>query len=746
MTTWARTALPSKPRAAPRSRNTWSLAWLLCALLPLLACGDDPDDERIRLWHPWRGAEEAALLELLEDWDGPPVEVLAVPYDALSAKLGSAIPHGDGPDVFVESHERLGEYQRRRIVADVGDAWESEAFVEQAERAVTIDDVRLGVPMSLKSLALYVNDDLVDQVPRDLEGIAALAPTLPPGVFALAYEANNAYAHAALLHAAGGRLIGDDGSFGFVGPAAETSIAVVLDLLEDGVVPSEADGALVTNLFRSNKAAFALSGPWLASDLEASTAKPRYHVEPLPRLGRTGESLAPLLTVEALMLSPRGASDAQSRRLVKWLASAASARRREASARTVTARRDVPSDDPLVRAFLEQARTAVPMPTTTAMRAAWEPANKALRKILREGTDVAATLAEAEQRFARVQRPPPPARSPVVLVALLGGVALFGAWRLVQHARTPEIQTQIRRSIGPWTWIVHAFVTVGLLVVLPLVVGAATSLTAGTPGDVRYVGFANFFDILTARGGPLLASGSFWLTLIVTVAWTIVNVTLHVGLGLVFGLLLARPVLRMRALYRVLLIVPWAVPNYVTALAWKGMFHQQFGAIAGITTALGDMLGMPLEPIAWFSSFSTAFAANVATNAWLGFPFMMVVVVAALGTVPKDVLEAAEIDGAGRWQRFRHVTLPMIGPSLIPATVLGAIWTFNMFNVVFLVSGGDPDGTTDILVSEAYRWAFTRDAQLGYAAAYAVLIFVLLFGITRGLDRTSAWARRRGGA
>jgi arabinogalactan oligomer / maltooligosaccharide transport system permease protein len=95
------------------------------------------------------------------------------------------------------------------------------------------------------------------------------------------------------------------------------------------------------------------------------------------------------------------------------------------------------------------------------------------------------------------------------------------------------------------------------------------------------------------------------------------------------------------------------------------------------------------------------------------------------------VLEAAKVDGATRWQRLRLITLPMIRPTLAPAVTLGAIWTFNMFNVVFLVSGGDPDGTTDILVSEAYRWAFTREAQYGYAAAYAVLIFLLLTLATR---------------
>jgi arabinogalactan oligomer/maltooligosaccharide transport system permease protein len=107
--------------------------------------------------------------------------------------------------------------------------------------------------------------------------------------------------------------------------------------------------------------------------------------------------------------------------------------------------------------------------------------------------------------------------------------------------------------------------------------------------------------------------------------------------------------------------------------------------------------------------------------------------------VPDDVLEAAKVDGASRWQRLRLVTLPMIRPSLAPAVTMGAIWTFNMFNVIYLVSGGEPDGTTEILVSEAYRWAFTREAQYGYAAAYSVLIFLLLSGATRLLD----WRRER---
>jgi arabinogalactan oligomer/maltooligosaccharide transport system permease protein len=285
-------------------------------------------------------------------------------------------------------------------------------------------------------------------------------------------------------------------------------------------------------------------------------------------------------------------------------------------------------------------------------------------------------------------------------------------------------------------------IAVGVLVILPIVFGAGAALFAGKPHDMHYVGLANFREILTARGAPLLSSGSFYVVLAVTVLWTVVNVAFHLAIGLALGLALSRPAMRLRGLYRVLLIVPWAVPSYVTALAWRGMFHRQFGAVTGLIHVLNDLLGTSIEPIAWFARFSTAFAANVATNVWLGFPFMMVVTLGALTAVPKDVLEAAEVDGASRWQRLTRITLPMIAPTMIPAVTLGAIWTFNMFNVVFLVSGGDPDGTTDILVSEAYRWAFTREAQYGYAAAYAVLIFLLLMLTSRLADRFMRGPRR----
>jgi arabinogalactan oligomer/maltooligosaccharide transport system permease protein len=173
------------------------------------------------------------------------------------------------------------------------------------------------------------------------------------------------------------------------------------------------------------------------------------------------------------------------------------------------------------------------------------------------------------------------------------------------------------------------------------------------------------------------------------------------------------------------------VPNYITALIWKGMFHSQFGAINGLL----DLFG--IERVSWFSHFSTAFAANLTTNTWLGFPFMMVVALGALQAIPYQLEEAARMDGAGAVDRFFHVILPLLKPALVPAVILGSVWTFNMFNIIYLVSGGEPDGATEILISEAYRWAFSRQEQYGYAAAYATLIFIALIFYTAFTRRLS---------
>ena len=697
----------------------------------------------VRVWHAYDEAEARALGEVVRAYERTPagqqfhVETLHVAFGAYAAKLESAIPTGEGPDVFIDAHERIATYVERRMVQPFGVLSPRERFdfdVTHLE-ALSVAGTVYGLPLALKCGALYVNDALLHEDPTTLEGLEALRTRLPRGTYPLVFEAESAYWDAGILHAYGGRLLDANGRYAFFGPPAERTLTHLRRLVDEGTVPAEASGDLVKKLFAGGHAATAIGGPWLAPDLPASL---RWHVAPLPRVtGADGAPIVPFVTIEAVLVAryPREPNGARS--FARFLAGPGGAIIRARVARQIVASRTAALDpqfvrDPFLTAFRRSADGGLPLPTHPNMRSTFEPAQRAIRNYLRGGRSASEVLEQGTRRFNDLIRPLPAERSPAPVLLLLSLCLLFAVAVAVSRARDPLFRARVRRSLPAYAYITHAVVAIVLLVIAPLAVGAGTSLFAGAPGDLHYVGLANYVDVLTARGGELLGTGSFWLVLLVTILWTALNVALHLVVGVGLALLLVRPNLRFRGLYRVLLVLPWAVPSYVTALAWKGMFHRQFGAVNAVIAAFGG------EPISWFARWSTAFAANVTTNVWLGFPFMMVVTLGALSAIPQDLYEAAEVDGATAWQRFRLVTWPLLLPSLAPAIAMGAVWTFNMFNVVFLVSGGEPDGTTDILVSEAYRWAFTRSQQVGYAAAYAVLIFGVLWLGTRALGKITS--------
>src|SRR5690606_10386562 len=150
------------------------------------------------------------------------------------------------------------------------------------------------------------------------------------------------------------------------------------------------------------------------------------------------------------------------------------------------------------------------------------------------------------------------------------------------------------------------------------------------------------------------------------------------------------------------LILPWAVPQYITALTWRGMFNSEYGAV---NLLLDRGLGFTIP---WLTTEWGALAACLITTIWLGFPFMMILARGGLQSIPDELYEAAEIDGSTWWHKLRHITIPLLRPVMVPAITLGVIWTFNNFNVVWLVSnGGEPSDKTHILVSWIYKSAFT---------------------------------------
>ncbi len=246
----------------------------------------------------------------------------------------------------------------------------------------------------------------------------------------------------------------------------------------------------------------------------------------------------------------------------------------------------------------------------------------------------------------------------------------------------------------------------------------------------EFIGFGNFVE--------LFSQPTLYKYLWKTVVWTGVNITAHIALGVALALLLNQPI-RGSWLYRALLILPWAVPQYISALTWRGLFDFEYGAI----NLWLQRVGIP--QIAWLSDPTAAFSAAIITNIWLGFPFMMVIALGGLQSIPHEMYEVAAIDGASWYQRLRHVTIPLLKPVLVPAVVLGTIWTFNNVNVIWLVTnGGRPSDESHILVTYVYKAAFDY-YRYGYAAAFSLVIFLILLAfvlvymrVTRGEESVYA--------
>ncbi|KUI99235.1 maltose ABC transporter permease MalF [Vibrio sp. MEBiC08052] len=247
-----------------------------------------------------------------------------------------------------------------------------------------------------------------------------------------------------------------------------------------------------------------------------------------------------------------------------------------------------------------------------------------------------------------------------------------------------------------------------------------------SPGFIVKIGTANFQRVWQDDGikEPFIS----------IFIWTVVFSALTVGLTLIIGLVLASVVqweaLRGRSVYRVLLILPYAVPAFISILIFKGLFNQSFGEINMVLNAL-----FGLKP-AWFSDPIMARVMVIAVNTWLGFPYMMILCMGLLKAIPEDLYEASAIDGAGPLYNFTKITLPLMIKPLTPLLIASFAFNFNNFVMIYLLTGGGPNmigttepaGYTDLLVSYTYRIAFEGSGgrDFGLASAIATLIFLLV--------------------
>jgi arabinogalactan oligomer/maltooligosaccharide transport system permease protein len=325
-------------------------------------------------------------------------------------------------------------------------------------------------------------------------------------------------------------------------------------------------------------------------------------------------------------------------------------------------------------------------------------------------------------------------------------------------ARLPGLRA--RRTGGnqraAYLYLVPAFIVMGFITIYPLLYQVYMSFTdtelkhlnirLGLTPD--FVGLQNYVDILTSA--LAIPNFDFLRIIIYNLWWALSNVALHLILGVGIALLLNSRGLWLRKFYRAMYIIPVVIPPIIVANVWAHMFDPDGGAINLLLAGVGSLIGMPASTfhIDWLRqvappfpgilpsvqggpdlSLPLAYYAMLITNTWLGWPLNSVVATGALQSIPNDLYEAADMDGASSWQKFRNVTLAYLRPAMVPYAIYGFVITFNLFHLAFFMSQGGPNGKTQLLVTQAY-YLVNSNQLYGVGAAFAVIMFFILLVIT----------------
>jgi len=224
-----------------------------------------------------------------------------------------------------------------------------------------------------------------------------------------------------------------------------------------------------------------------------------------------------------------------------------------------------------------------------------------------------------------------------------------------------------------------------------------------------------------ANYADLVSDPTFPLILYNTLIWTVGSVVFQFIVGMGIALLLNEKFPGRRLFTALIITVPWAMPDVVAGISWRWMYSDVYGVINDILMKL-RLISYPLP---WLGDVNLARIAVIIANIWKGFPISALIYLSALKTVPDELYEAAKIDGASAWVRFKNVTLPLLGPIIKTTVMLTVIWTVNYFPLIYVMTGGGPANATDTLVTYAYRISF-KFTNFSVGAAWATFTFLLM--------------------
>ncbi len=286
--------------------------------------------------------------------------------------------------------------------------------------------------------------------------------------------------------------------------------------------------------------------------------------------------------------------------------------------------------------------------------------------------------------------------------------------------------------LAGWMFAAPALLVIGVFFALPVLSALALSLTdfdlyaLADPANLRFAGLDNYLE--------LLRTPMFWKSLWNTSYFVVVGVPLSVATSLAAALLLNSPVARFRALFRTALFAPVVTTLVAVAVIWRYLFHTRYGLVNWALAHVG------LEPVDWLGDPDWAMPTIILFAVWKNFGYNMVIFLAGLQAIPRDLYEAARIDGASRWQQLLHITLPQLGPVLLVVGVITVSGYFQLFAEPYVMTRGDPlQSTVSVLYfmfEEGFKWW-----NLGRASAVAFLLFLVILAVTTVILRIG---RRRG--
>jgi len=710
---------------------------ILFLCLIAMGCGKKSDPNEIIIWHQMRVDEREVLQRHLDNFMKLNHEIKVTQLYKETEELRSgfiiAAIGGQGPELVYGPEDQVGPFEIMKIIKPLDEIFSEEYLNNFNEKAKVYSNGKLWMLADKlgNHLTLVYNKALLKSPPETDRELIEIGKKLTldknndgkTDQYGLVWNYTEPFFFIPFLTGYGGWVFDDSLNPTLNSQAMISGLKFIAELRDKHkIIPNEADYEIADVLFKEGRAAMLINGDWSWASYGKSGID--YGISPLPLIEETGLRAAPMVSAKGFSINANVKDDKLSiiKKLMEFLLSPENQLQTAKQLNTFPTRKEVYQDpfilkDEILQNSQKQIEFGKPMPIVSEMRAIWDAMRPSYQAVLGGtiGPEQAAIQMQkdAVKKIAELKEDVT-SESAEQIFFIIAGIGIFILIILSRKTCISFILT-FKENRFAYFFLLPALIVMGLVIFYPFFYNVVLSLSNMNLRHISDWGIIGFDQYVKVFSEPV-----FYSVFLKTIFWTFSNVFFHVVLGVALALLLNRS-LPGKGIFRTLLILPWAIPQYIVALTWRGMFNYEYGSINLIFTKY-----LMLPAVEWLKSPTEAFLAVILTNVWLGFPFMMIISLGALQSIPQELYEAADIEGARWFHKLKSITIPLIKPVLIPAITLGIIWTFNNLNVVWLVSNaGEPSDQTHILVSYVYKAAFNL-YRYGYAAAFSMVIFLIL--------------------